>query len=172
MKKKKGLLIIVAIIIIIVFFGYGVFVLTQNIKKDKEMTKQNIASIIKFYDEFNDLTVLFNEKNQNLILQMNNTFFSNLKEENNKFQATLDELTQILNNMENNSQELKNLCKATYYDATINQNCSSYQISLDTAKSVFDHSIQSYNNFITQYNDWIKENEGYEEMPLYNPNRN
>lgn len=170
MKKKSWIIIGIVIILILSFMTFGFLKLKQNIKQDKEITKQNIEKVTKYYNEFNDLAVSFNEKSMSLTDKISNTFFTNLKEEQENFQNILEELNDIQNNMELISKELETLCKATYIDATINRNCSSYQVSLNSANLVYDETVENYNHFITQYNAWTQENEGYEEIPLYQKN--
>ena len=172
MKKKKWIIVTVIIVFIIALLIFGFFRLQQNIRKDKEQTEQNIEKISKFYDEFNDLAISFNEKSQSLTLKISNTFFTNLKTEHNNFQKILLELKQIIENMNLISNELRELCKATYVDKTTNRNCSSYQISLDSAHLVYEDTIKNYNDFLSQYNEWTKENEGYEKIEYYSEKEN
>lgn len=105
-------------------------------------------------------------------MKISNTFFTNLKTEHNNFQKILLELKQIIENMNLISNELRELCKATYVDKTTNRNCSSYQISLDSAHLVYEDTIKNYNEFLSQYNEWIKENEGYEKIEYYSEKEN
>ncbi len=167
MQKKNWIIWFICGAFLIIFLCFGIYKITQNIKKDKEEAQKQESSVQTNYAYFNEIAISFNEQKKKIDSLMQGVYYTTLPEQNEYIVAALDEFHKIIEKMDEVAKNLQDLCQVTYVNQQINNYCTSFLISYDTAVSLYQDTIADYNTLIEQYNEWRKSNSKYEELFPY-----
>ncbi len=167
MKNKKIMIVLVIIAAVFVLIGLSFIVyryFDQNKKEKQEIENQ----IIEDYEIFRKKTESFNEVRDTYYHQVaNNLFLESVEEEYESWDGIIHQYTDAIDEVENNSIQLKNLCIAHYYaEENIQNKCSSFVIAYETAINYYTKDLKAVNELIQSYKKENKEKEEIQEFSL------
>lgn len=167
MKKNKLILVVVTILMIILGIILGIFKIIDSIKKDNLKIEQQIKEINEYYNNLDESASLFNSNKEQFDKLMNNMYYVNVKEDNEKVLKVLEEYDEIISKIIDSSKNLENRCNIYYKDIEVMQKCNSYKISYESAMTIFKEDIKRYNNFVDNYNKWTEDNNNYNKISSF-----
>lgn len=166
MKKRQILILVVLMVFFVLIGGIGIKI-TNSIKKDKALAQEQSEKIKRNYEEFNELAKGFNEKNKKYGEEIKAVYFTTLEKEEKNLIEQLNDLYRLIEEMENQKQEVDDICKITFTEKEVNQYCETIKISLNAAANVYHTEIEEYNDLIAKYNTWQEENPKYKKLETF-----
>lgn len=167
MKNKKIIVFILVFFLILLGIAYGIFNVVDMLKKDAEQAENQMREIDLLYEQLNDNAILFNEKKKEYDALMKDIYYTTVPEQNDAIVKVLKEYDEIIANIQKNGNQLNEKCDVYYNNSETNQKCSSYKISYESAMTLFIADLRRYNTLVNDYNEWTKENIGYQEINTY-----
>ncbi len=167
--KRKTLAIIISIIgFLLVVSGVTYFVY-DNLHQKNEANKNMENSIIKDYEVFREKVDAFTQSrttyHDNVIV---NLFTETVESDYEKWLPILEEYTSSVDDVENSSSNLKDLCVNHYYsNEDIKNKCQSFVIAYETTMNYYTKDIMAFNETIKQYHTTVtNSNENMKEYEL------
>ena len=175
MKNKKIIKIIILIISLVVLISILSFFIVKfvnEIKEDRKKTNEIISSIEKTYVNFKTSTDEFNSKREVLHNEIFvDNYYDTMETKIDGWKKLLDEYTEIIKQLDNNSTYLKNNCKTV---KTLNNDagmkCESFEVVYEAAVNSYISDINLYNESIKGYNEWANDNNTLKKLELYSNN--
>ena len=65
---------------------------------------------------------------------------------------------QNLENIENNSEKLKENCVVKFADPNVNSKCTIFKSTYEAANNYYISDIKDYNKTVEEYNEWAEKN--------------
>ena len=157
MKNKKQVLIAVGAVVLITF----IIIIILTTSKDKKETQNNMASIKNNYElltksvsKYNDIRSNYKEKSSVLLM---NTY----KDKHEEFTKLMEEYNSVITEIDNYIANINLRCNRLYPEIEINNICNGYKLTYEKIVNLYISDVNQYNNFITNYNEYKKE-----ELPL------
>lgn len=172
MKKRKVAVILSILGFLLVVLGVSILIYKDftNKKKNKEEIEENI---VLEYNDFKEKVETFNEKRSIYYSDIASNLFTETVEGNyddwNKF---LDDYTKLVDDIEDNSNYLKDKCVNKYYsNKEVSNKCDSFVIAYETVINYYTKDIESFNEVLDEYrreNNESKESEIKDYVSKYN----
>lgn len=167
MQKKKWIIWFACILFLFVLSSLGIYKIMQNIKIDKEELQKQESSVQENYARFNKVATSFNNQKKKIDSFIQEVYFTTLPEQEEKMVKELNTFREIIEEMNEIGKTLQELCQVTYVNQQINNYCTSFEISYDTARTLYKDTVANYNGLICQYNEWRGDNSKYKELFSY-----
>lgn len=167
MKNKKIIAIIMIITVIVLGMIFGIFHLVNSIKKDTEQAQLQMEEINVLYESLNKNAELFNLKKTEFDDLMDNIYYTTIPTQNESLLKIVKEYDEIIANIQKDGNDLEEKCSIYYTDSDIQQKCTSYKISYESAMTIFIADLKRYNNLVENYNNWTEDNTGYKKISSY-----
>ena len=165
MKKLAVALLVLAVALIVT----GNSVLVYNLmKKEKINLKEITASIKKDYKIFKKDIEDFNTKKEEYDDQVASNLFLETVEEYDKWIKVIDSYTKVINQIENDSETLKQNCiNKTYVDEETKNKCDAFILAYEESINSYVKDINGFNNELSSIKSNLKKSEK-EKISEYN----
>ena len=157
MRSKKNILIIISIIVVVSFILIIVFKTNQDRKEtdnNMQIIKKNYALLSNNVNKYNEIRNKYSEMSNVLIMDT-------YKEKHEDYITLITEYNDVIKEIDNYINNINLRCNTIYPDIEINNICSSYKKTYEKLINLYVNDINNYNDFITKYNEYKKE-----ELPL------
>lgn len=167
MKKRKIGLVLLIIGIVLIIGGITSYIYI-NIIRDNNEQKRMENTILEDYEVFKTKTESFNTIRTNYSNDIvNDLFVENVEDNYDKWIEETNQYTKIVDEIENVSNNLKELCVNKFYsNKDVSNECTSFIISYETIMNYYTRDINNLNKTIDEYNNLKEKNK--EEKELYN----
>lgn len=152
MKRKFAITFLILGILLIIS---GITLLTVSyINEENKDKKDTENTILTNYTVFKNNIESFNEYRSGTYFDKVATdlFVESVEEDYNEWIETLNEYTVLIDNIDNSSTDLKELCVNTYYsNEELRNKCDAFVIAYETAINYYVKDIDSFNETINEY---------------------
>lgn len=156
--KKKAVISLLISLTLISILTFGIYTFLKNFKEDKQLTQEKIGEIVKNFNKFNTSVQKFAEGRDYLYNQKENTYLEEFAQNTEAWNAIIKAHQKHIEEIENNSKDLKKDCKAKFADPNINSKCTIFKSTYEAANNYYISDIKAYNKTVEEYNKWAKEN--------------
>ena len=152
MKNKNLIISLLITTVIILVIGLS-FIVYNNMKQEKEEKKQLENTIVTNYENFRNKTDSFNQARNTYFEEVGSgLFLESVEEDYEEWIKVLDQYTDAIDEVENSSKDLKNLCiDQEYTDENLRNKCASFAIAYETAINYYTKDMIEFNNLIQDY---------------------
>ncbi len=168
--KKKYYFIIIGFILFLISIITIIFILINNINKDKQKLNKKQEQINQEYNAFSNKTEDFKEIRNKFLTSLNeNNFYETFSEVYVMLINNLENYEQVLDDIKSNSTNLVNNCQIVYNNSNTNKKCEAFNYNYNTLTKTFLSDVEIFNKKIEEYNNWAINNN---QSPLdkYNAN--
>ena len=129
-----------------------------GLKEDKEMTNMRMEEVDLEYEDYSTMVSLFEEERDSIY---ENVFtkitYENMYANNKYITNKLSNYEAMVDEMHKNTNKLDKLCDDMYYPkSSINSICNNYKVIYEQVNNYFVMDINSYNDTVVKYNEYIK----------------
>ena len=150
MKKK---LIIIGIIIFLAV-GLIMYILVNNIYKDKTDIAKDIETINNNYELVKKEIENYNTIRLQVADIINEFYYETIKDNYNNNKLLLDNYTLVVDNITKYVKELDSKCNVIYNNSDVNTKCKNYKYNYEVIVNVYMNDINNYNNKLISYNEY------------------
>lgn len=170
MRKKVIILCVVGVISILIGLSIQ---FVYSLKDDREKTLARMDDVILEYKNFSDSIDVFNDMRNSLYLDVFEKFYYDTMGQNDQeVKEILFSYEGAVNNITTTTNSLADLCGTIYYpDSNVNGKCKSFPGVYEQVVNAFVSDVELYNNNISQYNNYQKENGASEVLEKYNTDK-
>ena len=167
MKKKNIIILSIIGFILIVIGGSMLFI--RSLKNDRAATLLRMNDVATEYKSFENQIDTFNDMRNSLYLNVfENVYYDTMAAKDPAVKSNFSEYEIIVNGIAASATNLSNLCGTIYYpDSSINRNCKSFSSVYEQVVNAFVSDVKLYNNNISQYNKYQKENDSTSSLENY-----
>ena len=155
MKSKKVIYCLLAISgVLIISGGFASFVF--GLKNDREETFRRVSDVNNEFETFSTNTSIFESFRDSLYNEvLGNCYYDTMYQNDASVKEKLKSYEKLVDEMENNTKTLKNLCEDVYYpDSKANSKCSNYKSIYEQVVNYFITDVKLYNENVKKYNDY------------------
>ena len=129
-----------------------------GLKEDKKMTNMRMEEVDLEYEDYSTMVSLFEEERDSIYEKVFTKITYENMYANNKFITNkLSNYEAMVDEMHKNTKKLDKLCDDMYYPkSSVNSICNNYKIIYEQVNNYFVMDIDTYNDNIDKYNDYIK----------------
>lgn len=129
-----------------------------GLKEDKKMTNMRMEEVDLEYEDYSTMVSLFEEERDSIYENVFTKITYENMYANNKFITNkLSNYEAMVDEMHKNTNKLDRLCDDMYYPkSSVNSICNNYKIIYEQVNNYFVMDIDTYNDNIDKYNDYIK----------------
>ena len=132
--------------------------LILGLKEDKKMTNMRMEEVDLEYEDYSTMVSLFEEERDSIY---ENVFtkitYENMYSNNKYITNKLSNYEAMVDEMHKNINKLDKLCDDMYYPkSSVNSICNNYKIIYEQVNNYFVMDIDTYNENIDKYNEYIK----------------
>ena len=129
-----------------------------GLKEDKKMTNMRMEEVDLEYEDYSTMVSLFEEERDSIYENVFTKITYENMYANNKFITNkLSNYEAMVDEMHKNTNKLDKLCDDMYYPkSSVNSICNNYKIIYEQVNNYFVMDIDTYNDNIDKYNDYIK----------------
>ena len=154
MKKK---LIVISICTFLLIVGILIFILINNIYKDKTDIAKDIEVINDNYEGMVKEIENYNSTRLSVADIINNFYYDKISSKYEENKKLLDNYTLIIDNISNYVKVLDSKCNIIYSDSNVNSKCKKYKENYELIVNVYVDDINNYNKKLNSYNDNYEE---------------
>ena len=154
---KKIALILMTLSFILIMAG-SVSSFLKGLQKDRVTTYNRIHEVNDEFEVFSTNTSVFEETRDELYtVVFNNIYYDTMFQEDVDVKNKLSNYEHLVDEMEKNMMNLKNLCNNIYYPSIdTNNKCKNYKTIYEQVVNYFVSDIHLYNRNIQKYNEYQK----------------
>lgn len=156
MKRKFT---IGAIILGIMLILLGVLIPAyKSIFSSNQEVKEHAKIITKDYETFKEKVDLFNgERTTYYQKVVDNLYVESVQDEYKNWSETVASYSNSVDQVEQSSENLKELCVKYYSDKELSNKCKSFVIAYETVMNYYTKDINAYNDIIGAYNNSVED---------------
>jgi len=154
MKKKIIIVIILTLIAALLIFTIYKFI--SGFKEDKKLTIEKSNEIIEEFNKFNESVLTFAKERDNIYTLRENTYLEDFAKNIDGWNKLMETHKQNLENIENNSEKLKENCVVKFADPNVNSKCTIFKSTYEAANNYYISDIKDYNKTVEEYNEWAE----------------
>lgn len=155
MNKKKLIIIISSAVVGIAIFVTLIFMVFKQVNQDSKERKEHEQTISDKYVEFKNKVGVFNETRNNFYNEVGRDLYPESVDEGyDRWVPVLDQYTEIVDQVEDSSNELKELCVGNYYsNADVESKCQAFIIAYEKVFNYYVKDITAFNNTMDKYRE-------------------
>ena len=157
LKIRKVAYSMMTISFIFIMAG-AVYTFILGLKQDQNEVSYRFSEVQNVFESFSTNTSLFENYREKLFNGiLSNTYYDAFYRQDSVIKNNLSNYEKIVNDIEKNVEELKELCDDIYYnDASVNSQCSNYKNIYEQVINYFVGDIKLYNDNVLKYNEYQK----------------
>lgn len=152
---KKRWKLLLGILLILTVIGVFLYFYISSFKVDREETLALMKEVNEDYPKFNKSMTEFVNKRNAFYKQKEEIYLEDMGKNTNAWVTFMNDYAKIIENIENNSQRLKDACKNNFGDINAKTQCNQFRVNYEAANNYYITDIKAYNNIVKEYNEWL-----------------
>ena len=156
--KKLSITLMTLSFVLIISGGVSSFVI--GLKADHEATYNRMYKVDDEFEVFSTNTSVFESSRDELYtVVLSNVFYDTMYDDDKDVKNKLSNYENLVDELTKNTDNLNKLCNNMYYaDKNVNSKCVNYKSIYEQVVNYFVSDIKVYNDNVTKYNNYQKEN--------------
>lgn len=162
--KRKFTIGAIVLGIILILLGISIPVYKSIFSSNQE-AKEQAKIITRDYETFKEEVDLFNEERIAYYQEVvDNLYVESVENEYQDWSKRVASYSNSVDQVEQSSENLKELCVKYYSDKELSNKCKSFVIAYETVMNYYTKDINAYNDIIGAYNNSV---EDYKKLEIF-----
>ena len=157
-KRNRKISFILILISIFMIVSGLISSLVIGLKEDQKMTNMRMDEVDLEYEDYSTMVSLFEQERDSMYENVfTNITYENMYANNKYVTNKLSNYEAMVDEIHKSIRKLDDLCNDMYYpDSSVNSICNNYKVIYEQVNNYFVMDINTYNENIDKYNEYIK----------------
>ena len=157
-KRNRKISFILILISIFMIVSGLISSLVIGLKEDQKMTNMRMDEVDLEYEDYSTMVSLFEQERDSMYENVfTNITYENMYANNKYVTNKLSNYEAMVDEMHKYTNKLDDLCDDMYYPkSSVNSICNNYKVIYEQVNNYFVMDINTYNENIDKYNEYIK----------------